>query len=306
MRKINELASLTGVTTCALRYYDKIGLLKPAEISESGYRLYDDKALETLQQILFFRELDVPLKQIKAILEIPNFDRLSMLKKHKKLITLKRDRLNNILALIEKNLKGEHYMSFTEFEMKSIETAFRESIETVTDAKFWDFIKEKFSSKEDMIEKSLKAIQTQPEMIYSYFGSVDGYVKALKKEADKEKLAEIKKNCDEIYLKISQNQDKSASDETVQKLVDDLQKLHESFYETTTTGMIKDLSTTLLCDVDAMKTEISSTLVEKDIDEAVRKAEANCAKLIDHFDGKFGKGSARFIGEAIKFYLTQR
>ena len=81
MRKINELASLTGMTTRALRYYDQIGLLKPAEISEAGYRLYDDKALETLQQILFFRELDVPLKQIKAILEIPTFDRLSMLKK---------------------------------------------------------------------------------------------------------------------------------------------------------------------------------------------------------------------------------
>ena len=56
MRKINELASLTGMTTRALRYYDQIGLLKPAKISESGYRLYDDKALETLQQILFFRE----------------------------------------------------------------------------------------------------------------------------------------------------------------------------------------------------------------------------------------------------------
>lgn len=120
MRKINELASLTGMTTRALRYYDQIGLLKPAEISESGYRLYDDKALETLQQILFFRELDVPLKQIKAILESPNFDRLSMLKKHKKLITLKRDRLNNILALIEKNLKGELCMSFTEFDISEI------------------------------------------------------------------------------------------------------------------------------------------------------------------------------------------
>ncbi len=300
MRKINELASLTGMTTRALRYYDQIGLLKPAEISESGYRLYNDKALETLQQILFFRELDVPLKQIKAILESSNFDRLSMLKKHKKLITLKRDRLNNILALIEKNLRGEHYMSFTEFEMKSIETAFRESIETVTDAKFLDFIKEKFSGKEDMIEKSLKAIQTQPELIYNYYGSVDGYVNALKKEADKESLSEFKKNCDKIYLKITQNQDKSASNEVIQKLVDDLQKLHESFYETTTTGMLKDLSTTLLCDIDAMNAEFSNTLGEKDIDEA------NCAKLIDHFDSKFGKGSASFIGEAIKYYLTQR
>lgn len=154
-----------------------------------------------------------------------------------------------------------------------------------------------------MIEKSLKAIQTQPEMIYNYFGSVDGYIKALKKEADKEKLAEFKKNCDEIYLKISKNQDKSASDEAGQKLIDNLQKLHENFYETTTTGILRDLSTTLLCDIDATRAEISDTLGQKDVDEALRKAEANCAKLIDHFDGKFGKSSARFIGEAAKRYL---
>lgn len=107
MKKINEIAELTGLTTRALRYYDEVGLLKPSEISESGYRLYDDETLEVLQQILFFKELDVPLKQIKSILENPNFDRISMLKKHKKLITLKRDRLNKILALINKNLRGE-------------------------------------------------------------------------------------------------------------------------------------------------------------------------------------------------------
>ena len=120
MKKINEIAELTGLTTRALRYYDEVGLLKPSEISESGYRLYDDTALEVLQQILFFKELDVPLKQIKSILENPSFDRISMLKKHKKLITLKRDRLNKILALINKNLRGEKCMSFTEFDISEV------------------------------------------------------------------------------------------------------------------------------------------------------------------------------------------
>ena len=120
MKKINEVANLTGLTTRALRYYDEVGLLRPSEISESGYRLYDDEALETLQQILFFKELDVPLRQIKSILENPSFDRVSMLKKHKKLITLKRNRLDKILALIDKNLKGEKCMSFTEFDISEV------------------------------------------------------------------------------------------------------------------------------------------------------------------------------------------
>ncbi len=120
MKKINEIAELTGLTTRALRYYDEVGLLKPSEISEAGCRLYDDEALEVLQQILFFKELDVPLKQIKSVLENPNFDRISMLKKHKKLITLKRDRLNKILALINKNLRGEKCMSFTEFDVSEV------------------------------------------------------------------------------------------------------------------------------------------------------------------------------------------
>lgn len=120
MKKINEIAKLTGLTTRALRYYDEVGILKPSEISESGYRLYDDEVLEILQQILFFKELDVPLKQIKSILENPNFDKISMLKKHKKLIVLKRDRLNKILALINKNLRGEKCMSFTEFDVAEI------------------------------------------------------------------------------------------------------------------------------------------------------------------------------------------
>ena len=67
MRTVKEISVLTGISVRALHYYDEIGLLKPTKKSEAGYRLYDDKALETLQQILFFREFDIPLKEIKAI-----------------------------------------------------------------------------------------------------------------------------------------------------------------------------------------------------------------------------------------------
>lgn len=71
MRTVKEISDIAGISVRTLHYYDEIGLLKPTEISEAGYRLYDDKALEILQQILFFREFDIPLKEIKAVIENP-------------------------------------------------------------------------------------------------------------------------------------------------------------------------------------------------------------------------------------------
>ena len=75
MMTVNEVSKLTGVSIRALQYYDAIGLLPPAGYTEAGYRLYDDAAMERLQQILLFRELEFPLKEIKRILDSPNFDR---------------------------------------------------------------------------------------------------------------------------------------------------------------------------------------------------------------------------------------
>ena len=74
MMTVNEVSKLTGVSIRTLQYYDTIGLLKPIEYTESGYRLYDDTSLERLQQILLFKELEFPLKEIKKIIDAPNFD----------------------------------------------------------------------------------------------------------------------------------------------------------------------------------------------------------------------------------------
>ena len=73
MRTVKEISDLTGISVRTLHYYDEIGILKPTEKSGAGYRLYDDKALETLQQILFFREFDIPLKEIKAVMDKSDF-----------------------------------------------------------------------------------------------------------------------------------------------------------------------------------------------------------------------------------------
>ena len=97
---------ITGVSIRTLRYYDEIGLLKPTELTATGYRLYDNKALEKLQEILFFRELEIPLNDIKKIMDTPNYDKEQILKTQKLLLEQKRNRLNGIIELITDVMKA--------------------------------------------------------------------------------------------------------------------------------------------------------------------------------------------------------
>ncbi len=97
MRTVKEISDLTGISVRTLHYYDEIGLLKPTEKSDAGYRLYDDKALETLQQILFFREFDIPLKEIKAVMDNPVLERNQLLQMQRKMLVAKKEHLNEKL-----------------------------------------------------------------------------------------------------------------------------------------------------------------------------------------------------------------
>ena len=119
--KIQEAARLTGVTERTLRYYDRIGLLHPSGMTESGYRLYDEDALRRLQQILFFRELGFPLAQIREIMDSPGYDMNEALRRHRLLLIAERDRLNGLIDLAERTLKGENDMSFDAFDRSSID-----------------------------------------------------------------------------------------------------------------------------------------------------------------------------------------
>ena len=105
--RISEVAKLTGITVRTLHYYDEVGLLKPSEITEAGYRLYSREDLEILQQILFFRELDFPLSQIKEIMNNPNYDKEEALKKQKELLIQQRQRIEGLIKLIEKRIEGD-------------------------------------------------------------------------------------------------------------------------------------------------------------------------------------------------------
>ena len=118
--QIKEFAQFTGVSVRTLHYYDEIGLLKPSHVDKStGYRYYDEQSLLRMQEILFYRELDFPLKSIEEILSSPNYDKTQALKEQKQLLILKKERLDNLISAIDGAMKGENVMKAfdnTEFE----------------------------------------------------------------------------------------------------------------------------------------------------------------------------------------------
>ena len=122
MMTVNEVSKLTGVSIRTLQYYDKIGLLHPAKYTEAGYRLYNDAALETLQQILLFRELEFPLKDIKKIISRPDFDRSKALEQQIKLLTLKKEHIENLIDLAKGiKLLGVRKLKFEAFDTSKID-----------------------------------------------------------------------------------------------------------------------------------------------------------------------------------------
>jgi MerR family transcriptional regulator, thiopeptide resistance regulator len=101
---VGSVAELAGVSIRTLHHYDEIGLLKPAQMTASGYRLYTDADLERLQQVLFFRELGFSLHEIKEIISSPGFDRRQALQEHRQLLQERQDRLGRLILSIDQTL----------------------------------------------------------------------------------------------------------------------------------------------------------------------------------------------------------
>lgn len=122
MRTVKEVSSLTGVSIRTLHYYDSIGLLKPTQTTESGYRLYDDTALERLQTILLFRELQFPLKEIRRILDSPAFDRNRALEQQIELLRLRKEHIENLITLARGiQMIGVKTLDFSAFDTRKID-----------------------------------------------------------------------------------------------------------------------------------------------------------------------------------------
>ena len=148
MLTIGELAKMAGVSTRTLRYYDQAGLLKPSNVTEAGYRLYGEEVLDDLAQILFFRELDFSIDVILRVRASPDYDPNEALKRQISLLTMRRERLDRLIALAGRALKGEVIMELNAFDMSEIEEA---------KAKYADEAKERWGDTDAYRQSQAKA-----------------------------------------------------------------------------------------------------------------------------------------------------
>ncbi|MBN2853796.1 MAG: MerR family transcriptional regulator [Clostridia bacterium] len=121
MKSIGEVAKLAGISKRTLHYYDEIGLLTPKTRSDVMYRYYDEPELLRLQQIMFLKEIGFDLKSIMKMMNDHDYDERNALINQRDLLVLKRERLNQIISLVEKTIEGERKMSFKEFDDTAIE-----------------------------------------------------------------------------------------------------------------------------------------------------------------------------------------
>ena len=297
MKSISQVAKLTGVSIWTLQYYDEIGLLKPSKLTAAGYRMYDDNALQTLQQILFFKELGFPLKEIKEILEKPDFDRIAAFKKQKELFLLKRDRLDRLIQLLERLEKGKQsgtgkagichgipevgvrtrhipkYGNSTPEHFKSNQT------ETVI--QHWGSI-ENF----DMFIQKIKDDEEHvAKLAIQQFGSIEKYTEEMKynlehfSEIMDEWYSQVPEEMlkEDKFLKLASHKGEDVASEPVQSIVEEI--------------------------IASIQTTTSKLLVGS--------AENYCRMMIDTysndylskvFDTKHGAGSSEYIVKAFRYY----
>lgn len=207
MMTVKELSKLTGISVRTLHYYDEIGLFLPTEKSEAGYRLYDDKALEILQQILFFREFDIPLKDIKAVMENPELEKNEILKMQRNMLIKKKERIEKLIKTIDDILKGDNNMDFTIFNKTELEEMFQNMIELMPDDIKNLSIKE-FGSIEEW-KKHYIEVSSSEEMQKSYgkvvewFGGKDKFMEISQKPISKEVAISYTKILDSILQKLA-------------------------------------------------------------------------------------------------------
>lgn len=157
MKTVHEVSKLAGISVRTLHHYDAIGLLSPTETTEAGYRLYDEDALERLQCILLFKELEFPLKDIKEILDSPNFERNKALDQQIKLLKLKKEHIENLIDLATgiRMIGVKKLMSFEAFNTKKIDEYARQAKESYGTTPAYKEFEEKSKHRSKEQEKQL-------------------------------------------------------------------------------------------------------------------------------------------------------
>ena len=223
MRTVKEISDLTGISVRTLHYYDEIGLLKPTEKSDAGYRLYDDKALETLQQILFFREFDISLKEIKAVLDNPALERNQILQVQRKMLVTKKERMERLIASIDDILKGENKMDFTIFTKTEVEEMFQTMLEHMPENMRNIAIKE-FGSIEQWKKHYMEVVSSEEMQkgyakVVEWYGGKDKFLSVARPPVSKEVAESYNKRIEAILQKLIAKQNCDIDSFEVKELV---------------------------------------------------------------------------------------
>lgn len=221
MMTIKEMSKLTGVSARTLRYYDEIGLLHPTGKSEAGYRLYDETALTVFQQILFFRELDIPLHTIKEIIDNPALDRNHILRVQKKMLTAEKERLERLIVSIDDALKGAEVMDFTIFSREESEDLFSTMLEHMPE-KLKDTAIDEFGSVEEWKAHYIEAVskeqvQKQYAKIVEWYGGKDAYT--VKNPLSEQIRTSYMKRFENILDKLSKRQTMDINSFEIRELI---------------------------------------------------------------------------------------
>lgn len=170
MMTISQVSRQTKLSVRTLQYYDRIGLLAPAAYTESGYRLYDDASLEVLQQILLFRELGFPLKEIRDILAAPDYDRRQALEQQIALLTMKKEHLENLILFARGiQMLGVRAVDFSVFDTTKMDEYARRAKEQWGKTDEYREFEEKAKGRSETKERALMAECMQ---LFAEFGRI--------------------------------------------------------------------------------------------------------------------------------------
>ena len=278
MRTVKEISNITGISVRTLHYYDEIGLLKPTDKSDAGYRLYDDKALEQLQQILFFREFDIPLKEIKAVMENPALDRNHILKMQREMLLTKIKRMERLVASIDDILKGENKMDFAIFNKTEMDEMFQAMVDHMPEEIKQKAIDE-FGGLNQWHEHYIKAISSD-EMQRSYrkmmewYGGKEKYLDMVKNPLSKEVVASYQKRMDAILEKLANKRECPVNSFEVKEIIGEYGFVMKQLYQ------LKDEKGMMLSHAQSYCNEKVKTAT----------------------DEKYGNGAAQFFMQAIETF----
>ena len=278
MRTVKEISDLTGISVRTLHYYDEIGLLKPTEKSDAGYRLYDDKALETLQQILFFREFDISLKEIKAVLDNPALERNQILQVQRKMLVTKKERMERLIASIDDILKGENKMDFTIFTKTEVEEMFQTMLEYMPENMRNIAIKE-FGSIEQWKKHYMEVVSSEEMQkgyakVVEWYGGKDKFLSVARTPVSKEVAESYNKRIEAILQKLIAKQNCDIDSFEVKELVGEYGFVMKQF------SQIKEEKGFMMAQAQYYRNEQIKPMI----------------------DEKYGEGASDFFAQAIENY----